>query len=111
MGCHFLLQGIFLTQGSNSGLPHCRQTLYHLSNQGSLLLSWPALIQLICLTGVSLVAVTLYQSSSHMITSYTDSPQMHPSCKREVPSPQSTGLFPAIDHPAAQGPGEGGLEI
>ena len=32
----FLLQGIFLTQGSNSGLPHCRQTLYHLSHQGGL---------------------------------------------------------------------------
>ena len=27
MGCHFLLQGIFPTQGSNLGLPHCRQTL------------------------------------------------------------------------------------
>ena len=27
VGCHFLLQGIFLTQGSNPGLPHCRQTL------------------------------------------------------------------------------------
>ena len=26
-GCHFLLQGIFLTQGSNPGLPHCRQML------------------------------------------------------------------------------------
>ena len=26
-GCHFLFQGIFLTQGSNPGLPHCRQTL------------------------------------------------------------------------------------
>ena len=25
MGCHFLLQGIFPTQGSNPGLPHCRQ--------------------------------------------------------------------------------------
>ena len=34
VGCHFLLQGIFLTQGSNPGLPHCRQTLYHLSHQG-----------------------------------------------------------------------------
>ena len=33
--CHFLLQGIFPTQGSNPGLPHCRQTLYHLSHQGS----------------------------------------------------------------------------
>ena len=29
MGCHFLLQGIFPTQGSNPGLSHCRQTLCH----------------------------------------------------------------------------------
>ena len=28
VGCHFLLQGIFLTQGSNPGLLHCRQILY-----------------------------------------------------------------------------------
>ena len=33
--CHFLLQGIFLTQGLNPGLPHFRQTLYHLSHQGT----------------------------------------------------------------------------
>ena len=31
-----LPQEIFLTQGLNPGLPHCRQTLYHLSHQGSL---------------------------------------------------------------------------
>ena len=31
VGCHFLLQGIFSTQGSNPGLLHCRQTLYRLS--------------------------------------------------------------------------------
>ena len=31
-----LLQGIFPTQGSNTGLPHCRWILYHLSHQGSL---------------------------------------------------------------------------
>ena len=35
MGCHCLLQGLFLTQGSNPGLPHCRQMLYPLSHQGS----------------------------------------------------------------------------
>ena len=34
VGCHALLQGIFLTQGSNSGLLHCRQSLYRLSYQG-----------------------------------------------------------------------------
>ena len=35
VGCHVLLQGIFLTQGLNPGLPHCRQILYHLSHEGS----------------------------------------------------------------------------
>ena len=29
------LQGIFPTQGSNPGLLHCRQILYHLNQQGS----------------------------------------------------------------------------
>ena len=36
MGCHSLLQEIFLAQGSNPGLLHCRQIHYHLSHQGSL---------------------------------------------------------------------------
>ena len=36
VGCHFLLQGIFQTQGLNLGSLHCRQTLYHLSHQGRL---------------------------------------------------------------------------
>ena len=35
VGCHSLLQGISLTQGLNSSLPHCSQILYHLSHQGS----------------------------------------------------------------------------
>ena len=35
VGCHALLQGIFPTQGSNPGLPYCRQILYSLSHQGS----------------------------------------------------------------------------
>jgi len=35
VNCHALLQGIFPTQGSNPGLPHCRWILYHLSHQGS----------------------------------------------------------------------------
>ena len=29
--------GDLLTQGSNLGLPHCKQTLYNLSHQGSLI--------------------------------------------------------------------------
>ena len=35
VGCHALLQGIFLNRGSNPGLPHCRWILYWLSYQGS----------------------------------------------------------------------------
>ena len=35
MHSHSLLQGIFPTQGSNPGLPHCRQIVYHLSHQES----------------------------------------------------------------------------
>ena len=35
VGSHFLLQGIFPTQGSNPGLLHCREILYCLSYQGS----------------------------------------------------------------------------
>ena len=38
MDCHFLLQGIFLTQGLKPGLLHSRQTVYHLNHQGSHLL-------------------------------------------------------------------------
>ena len=33
MGYHSLLQRIFPTQGSNPGLLHCRQILYHLSHR------------------------------------------------------------------------------
>ena len=32
VSCHALLHGLFLTQGSNPGLPHCRRILYILSH-------------------------------------------------------------------------------
>ena len=35
VGCHFLLQGIFPTQESNTGLLHCRQMIYQLTYEGS----------------------------------------------------------------------------
>ena len=35
VGSLSLLQGIFLTQGSNPGLPHCRWILYQLNHKGS----------------------------------------------------------------------------
>ena len=42
VGCHFLLQRNFPTQGCNSRRLHCRQILYWLSHQGSpnLLATW-----------------------------------------------------------------------
>ena len=43
MGCHTLLQGIFPTQGSDPGLPHCKWILYYPSHQGSpRILEWVA---------------------------------------------------------------------
>ena len=38
-GCH--VQGIFPTQGSNPGLPHCRQILYRLSHKRGIQNLWP----------------------------------------------------------------------
>ena len=35
VGSRSLLQGIIPTQGSNSGLPHCRWILYQMSHQGN----------------------------------------------------------------------------
>jgi len=43
MGGLSLLQGIFPTQRSNPGLPHCRQIPYQLSHKGSpRILEWVA---------------------------------------------------------------------
>ena len=42
-GRRSLLRGIFPTQGSNPGLPHCRQILYQLNHKGSQsILQWVA---------------------------------------------------------------------
>ena len=38
VGCHALFQGIFPTEGLNSGIMPCRRILYHLSHQGSSLI-------------------------------------------------------------------------
>ena len=47
VGCHTLLQGIFPTQGSNTGNLHRWQIVYHLSHQGSpRILEWVSLLLL-----------------------------------------------------------------
>ena len=51
VGCYALLQGIFPTQGSNPGLPHCKQILYGLSHQGSpRILEWISSVTQSCPT-------------------------------------------------------------
>ena len=56
MGCHALLQGIFPTQGSNPGLPHCRKILYHVSHLGR------PIIPLLCFKYNACVHAKLLQS-------------------------------------------------
>ena len=55
VGFHFLLPGIFPIRGSNPGLLHCRQILYHLSYNES---PHPALEPFQCT--MSSVYTTLY---------------------------------------------------
>ena len=44
VGSHSLLQGFFLAQGLNPGLPHCRRFLYQMSHKGSpRILEWVAI--------------------------------------------------------------------
>ena len=56
VGSLSLLQGILPTQGSNQGLPHCRQIFYQLSYQG------PPLYMIIC--GIIGLTQSLYQNNS-----------------------------------------------
>ena len=83
MGSHSLLQGIFLIQGSNSGLLHCRWILYHLSHHQFSSAQWLSCIQLFatpwtaaCQASLSitnswsllkLMSIELVMPSSHLI--------------------------------------------
>ena len=61
VGCHSLLQGIFLTQGLNLGLLHCRKILHRLSHQGSLhmcMYIW-ASMHILCLLHAAAAAKSL----------------------------------------------------
>ena len=61
MGCHFLLQGIFPTQGWNPGLLHCRQILYQLSHNGALIWGY-------CLLFVGSFKTPLLQTQTALFT-------------------------------------------
>jgi len=67
MDCHILLQGIVPTQGSNTGLPNCRQTPYHLSPKGSEIVTKPW-VHLPMLSKVNLLTVGFVKESTALIT-------------------------------------------
>ena len=58
VGCHFLLQGIFLTQGWNPCFLHCRQTLWQLCHQGSPEIKIPLFLNFWGKSGLSMVEIT-----------------------------------------------------
>ena len=76
--CHSLLQGIFPTQGSKTGLSHCRQILYCLNYQGSPISGLQTLSLSPCFPSPSFFASWLHSltlpphlDSSHMSFSLT----------------------------------------
>ena len=58
---HSLLQGIFPNQESNPGLPHCGQSLYCLSHQGSPIKRHLTVIFLVALTEKAVAVLALRQ--------------------------------------------------
>ena len=78
LGCHSLLQGIFLTEGSNPtqglnlGLLHCRRILYRLSHRESPGKSQCGMCLQFC--NYILAASDLYQTNIQIIQSQSESP-------------------------------------
>ena len=61
----FLLQDIFPTQGSNSGLPHCRQILYQLSHKGN-----PRTLEWVCIKRLPYTLILLSTIHSSLWAKY-----------------------------------------
>ena len=73
MGCQFLLQRIFPTQGLNPGLLHCRLILYQLSHKGSpRILKWVQFSSIQSLSNVQLF-VTPWTAARQASLSITNS--------------------------------------
>ena len=86
VGCHFLLQGIFLTRGSNPGLLHCRQILYHLIHWGSPITGPTA--SMWCLHGCGLTSVSGWEPHYKPLWAKVTRNQEEPRVR--VPPPLST---------------------
>ena len=68
VGSLFLLQGIFPSQGSNPGLPHCGRILYQLSHEGSpRVLEWVAPLVVEADPGIKLVEQELNRTGLELV--------------------------------------------
>ena len=65
---HFLLQGVFSTQGSYLGLLHCRQILYRLSYKGSLMKDYFPLLLSLSINCKGIYSVWEKETSTHSST-------------------------------------------
>ena len=83
-GWPFPSPGIFLTQGRNPGLPHCRQLLHWLSHQGS----WAK--RLYKETNKNIERITLYKKSGQCLPSSESDGKINWSGLKEI-CLQSTG--------------------
>ena len=63
VGCYFLLQGIFLTQELNPGLPRCRQTLPS-ESPGKPILMMLSIFSCTCWSSLRLLGKNVYWSSN-----------------------------------------------
>ena len=61
-----LLQGIFPTQGSNPGLPHCRWILYQLSHKGSPNSRWDKIMNIRIIWSLSHLLIKQAKSNSYI---------------------------------------------
>ena len=90
VGCHFLLQGVFPTQGRNlgmeprdlgsscrnSGLLHYRQILYHLSHQGSPINIWGTFKNLILKQCLCMVVTIILSTENVSLQSLRNKPKI-----------------------------------
>ena len=77
VGCHFLLQKIFQTQGSNPGLPHCKQILSEPPGKSEKLTHFPQKSKPSC--GAATCALR-HQFENHCLGDLSLSPWPFESC-------------------------------
>ena len=76
VGSHSLFQGIFPTQGSHPGLYHYRQTLYHLSHQGSPINIWGTFKNLILKQCLCMVVTIILSTENLSLQSLRNKPKI-----------------------------------